>query len=66
MNDDYADDTNIITGDGASHITSRVISGDDTNLTLSGFYEAKKEVDAYENFDAPAGSFITLPINLYE
>jgi len=66
MNDDYADDTNVITGDGASHITSRVISGDDTNPTLSGFYEAKKEVDAYENFDAPAGSFITLPINLYE
>ncbi|WP_457628627.1 hypothetical protein [Persephonella sp.] len=66
MNDDYAGDTNIITGDGASHITSRVISGDDTNLTLSGFYEAKKEVDAYENFDAPAGSFITLQINLYE
>ena len=66
MNDSYADDFNVQGGDGARHITQRLINGSDANTNLSGFYEAKKQVDAFDGWDKPAGTFNpNLPAELY-
>ena len=66
MNDSYADDFNVQSGDGARHITQRVINGSDMNTNLSGYYETKKQVDAFKNWDKPTGSFgPELPPDLY-
>ena len=65
MNDSYADDGNVVSYDGARHITQRVIAGSDQRPTLSGFYEAKKQVDAFRNWKEPAGTTIELPHVLF-
>jgi hypothetical protein len=56
-----SNDTNIIGGDGARHITERITSGNEDNQTLRGFKEPARERDIYQNWNKAPGGFIQLP-----
>ena len=60
MNDNkYDNNLNITAGDGASHITSRVIYGNDLNTNgMSGYTEFLKQKNAFINWDETPGGFI--------
>jgi hypothetical protein len=60
--DEYlSNDGHVIGGDGASHITWRVSSGNEYNQTLRGFNEPARERDAYQYWNKAPGGFIQLP-----
>jgi hypothetical protein len=54
-------DNNVITGDGASQITEKLISGSEYNQTLKGFKEPAVEKDTYQGWKKAPGGFIQLP-----
>jgi hypothetical protein len=61
-NEKLTNDSKVISGDGARHITERVTSGNEDNRNLRGFIEPWRERETYRGWDKLPGGFIYDPL----